>query len=248
MSYVVRTKANMPRTPAWTVSRPAQIATPRKQLNIVTRRYEITWRDEAGQVGSKTCVAPAMPVFEKAFSAFAQGTLIQTENGQVAVEDLQPGDMSATADGGLQPLEWAGAMTVYPNHLELGVPSCRLFRITDGSFGHDRNAPDLMVGPAARILPGTLAVNSSSPLLGPAELADGQSVIAINPMSQVRTFHLALASHRLIRANGVLVESYHPGSEPHMTLNPELLGHFLALFPHVGSLGGFGPLNHKRND
>ncbi len=248
MSYIVRTRANMPRPPAWTVHRPAQIATPPKQLNVVTRRYEICWRDPAGNAEAKTCVAPAMPVFEKAFSAFAQGTLIQTETGQVAVEDLKPGDMIATADGGLQPLMWAGTMTVYPNHLELGVPSCRLFRITDGSFGHDRNAPDLMVGPAARILPGALAIDSSSPLLAPEDLADGQSVIAINPMSQVRTFHLALASHRLIRANGVLVESYHPGSEPHMTLTPELLDHFLALFPHLGSLGDFGPLNHKRND
>jgi hypothetical protein len=222
------------------------MAKPRKQLDIVTRRYDINWRDAQGDIHAKPIVAPAMPVFEKAFGAFAQGTLIQTQNGYCAIEDLHPGDRIATVDGGLQPIRWIGAMTVYPTHLELGVPSSRLYRITDGSFGHDRSAPDLMVGPAARILPGTDAINSSSPLLTPNDLADGQSVIAINPMSQVRTFHLALASHHLMRANGVLVESYHPGAEPGATLGPELFDHFQALFPHVQNLSDFGPLNHQR--
>ena len=247
MNYVVRPKASLPKAPAWTVNRPAQIATKPKKLNIVTRRYEISWRDAAGSIDNKTIVAPAMPVFERAFNAFVQGTLIHTENGYVAIEDLQPGDKIATADGGLQTLNWIGSMMVFPQSQDLGLPSCKLFRVTDGSFGHDAQSPDLMLGPGARILPGQLATNSTSPLLEPADLEDGHSVISINPVSQVRVFHLALASHCLLRANGVLAESYHPGPAPGQELTPELFTHFLALFPNLRNLDGFGPLRHKRN-
>ncbi|MEE9387663.1 MAG: Hint domain-containing protein [Paracoccaceae bacterium] len=246
MSYIVRTKINPVKPQAWTVNRQALSAIKPKQLDVVTRRYEIEWLASDGTVDSKTCVAPALPIFESAFSAFGQGTLIQTEQGYVAIEDLQPGDMIATADGGLQPLMWAGSMTLYPQNLELGVPGARLFRVTDGGYGHDQGAPDLMLGAAARILPGVLATTSSSPLLGLEGLADGSTVIGINPVSPVRVFHLGLASHHLIRANGVLAESYHPGEQPQIQMPTELFPHFLGLFPHITSVDEFGPLNHKR--
>ncbi len=248
MNYVVSTKTNLPKAPGWTVNRPAQIVVKPKQLDVVTRRYEIEWMDAEQTVQNKTIVAPAMPIFEQAFGAFAQGTLIQTDRGYVAIEDLHPGAMIATADGGLQPLQWLGSMTLFPQQLELGLPSCRLYRVTDGGYGHDRDAPDLMMGPAARVLPGVLAIDSTSTLVDVPQLSDGSSVICINVVSPVRVFHLGLASHRLIRANGVLAESYHPGETTHMQMSSELYEHFLALFPHVKSLDDFGPLNHKRND
>ncbi len=248
MNYVVSTKANLPKAPGWTVNRPAQIVVKPKQLDVVTRRYEIEWLDSDGAEQSKTIVAPAMQIFEQAFGAFAQGTLIQTDQGYVAIEDLRPGAMIATADGGLQPLMWLGSMSLFPQQLELGLPACGLYRVTDGGYGQDQNAPDLMMGPAARVLPGILAIDSSSTLVDVSQLSDGNSVIYINVVSPVRVFHLGLASHRLIRANGVLAESYHPGNSSHMRLSAELYEHFLALFPHVKSLDDFGPLNHKRND
>ena len=246
MSYVVRPRVNMPKAPAWTVSRPAQLVSQPRTLDIVTRRYEISWLEADGEIGQKTAVAPAMPVFEQAFSALAQGALVQTDRGPVAVEDLLPGDMIATADAGLQKLTWTGAMVVFPNQAELGLPDCRLYRVTDGSYGHDRQSPDLILGSGARILPGYLATDSTSPLLAPADLVDGHSVIALNPVSSVRVFHLALARHSLIRANGVLIESYHPGIRPAMQLDDELLRHFTALFPQMRGLDGFGPVHHKR--
>ncbi len=247
MSYVVRSRIHLPKPPAWTVEHPARNMYRARPLDIVTRRYEISWRQPEGGIGCKSSVAPALPVFERAFSAFAQGTLIRTADGPVAVEDLQPGDMIATADGGLQPLEWIGSMTAYPNHAELGLPPCRLFRITDGRYGHDRNAPDLILGSAARILPGHLATDSSSPLHDPATLVDGQSIIAIMPVSQIRVFHLVLRRHSLLHANGVLCESYHPGYRPASQMDEELRVHFAALFPQVESLDtGFGALNHQR--
>jgi len=248
MNYVVRTKTNFPKPQAWTVNRPSQLAVQPKKLDIITRRYDISWLAADGATDSKTSVAPALPIFEQAFNAVAQGALIQTETGHVAIEDLHPGMMIATADAGLQRLTWIGSMTLFPSQHELGLPVCQLFRMTDGGYGHDRGAPDLMVGSGARILPGMLAVNSSSPLVQPGALADGHSVIAINPVSAVRLFHLGLENHGLIRANGVVLESYHPGEQPHMQMAPELYNHFVALFPHIKEIEDFGPLNHRRTD
>ena len=248
MSYVVRSHINLPKPSAWTVNRPDRIAAKPKQLDIVTRRYEISWLGPDAEIMSETRVAPALGVFEQAFGAFAQGTLIQTANGYMAIEDLQPGDMVLTASGKLRKLMWVGAMMIFPNPEELGLPSCKLFRVTEGSFGHDRQSPDLILGSAARILPGHMATDSSSPLLEPDDLVDGESVIAINPMSQIRVFHLALSEHSLIRANGVLCESYHPGTRLELRLPNELRPHFTGLFPHLKHTDGFGPLRHPRRD
>ncbi len=244
MTYVVRSTANLPRPRGWTVARPAHISQKPKRLDIVTRRYDVCWLNGDDAVENRTVVAPAMDVFEQAFAALAQGTLIQTDKGQVAVEDLRPGDMIATADQGLRKLRWVGSMTLFPGSSDLGLPSAQLFRFTDGSYGHERGSPDLMLGPSARILPGILATDSSSSLLQPADLEDGQSVIRITPVSQVRVFHLALDRQGLMRANGILVASYHPGPNIEARMAPELFPHFLGLFPHVSRISDFGPLKH----
>lgn len=248
MSYVVRSHVNLPKPSAWTVNRPDSMAAKPKQLDIVTRRYEISWLDSRGEAMSKTCVAPALPVFEQAFGAFAQGTLIQTADGHIAVEDLQPGDKILCASGKLRELMWVGAMMIFPNPAELGLPPCKLYRVTEGSFGHDRQSPDLILGSAARILPGHMATDSSSPLHELENLADGEAVIAINPVSQIRVFHVALSEHSLVRANGVLCESYHPGMRLSHQLPSELHPHFMNLFPHLNGIDGFGPLRHNRRE
>ncbi len=100
MNYLVRSKATLSHPRPWTVTRPEQQYSKPKELDVVTRRYCVAWLSASGNAKARTMVAPAVPAFEQAFNAFAQGTLIQTENGKVAVEDLQPGAQIATADGG----------------------------------------------------------------------------------------------------------------------------------------------------
>lgn len=247
MSYLVHSKSTLPRPRPWTVSRPEHYHSRQKELDVVTRRYNVAWLSASGDAKSHTIVAPAVPAFEQAFNAFAQGTLIQTESGKVAIEDLRPGDQIATADGGLQPLMWIGSMTLFPQQADLGLSSSHLYRITENIFGLDRSAPDLMLGAAARLLPGLFAVDSSSNLVDIDDLADGCSVVRVRPISAVRTFHLGLIGHRLIRANGVACESFHPGEYPHLEHSPEMFDIYMSLFPHVKSADDFGPLFHKRS-
>jgi hypothetical protein len=247
MNYLVRSTAAAPKMRAWTVNRPVEEAPRPQTSNVVTRRIDIEWLSQDGQADSRTAIAPAMPIFEDAFSAFAQGTLIQTNDGYVAIEDLKPGMMIATANGKSQPLLWIGSMTLFPSSANLGLEPSHIYRMTDGGFGLDRSAPDLILGPSARLLPCMLAIDSTSPLKNIDDLADGQSVIKIRPFSAIRVFHICLPSHGLVRANGVLTETYHPGEDAQMHLSTELFAHFMSLFPHINRVGDFGPLNHRRH-
>lgn len=246
MSYVVRSNAALPKAKAWNINQPRISNEEKQRRKIPTRRAEISWLDADGNVASKTAVIPALPAFQNAFTALAQGSLIQTTEGPVAVEDLEPGMQVCTGCGRTEEIRWIGSMTFIPNSCDIDLPEAQLFRMTDGSYGHDRNAPDLMVGPGARILPGVLAVDNSSPLREIADLADGCSVLQIRPMSPVRVFHICLKSHALMRANGVLVESYHPGAQARQELSHEMFAIFMSLFPNVSNEGDFGPVNHKR--
>ena len=245
MSYVVRANTALPKTKAWRVNQPEISEEEQRRRTIPTRRAEISWLED-GQPLTRNAVVPALPLFQDALSAFAQGTLIQTPDGKVAVEDLQPGMKVSTAEGPAHPIRWIGSMTVLPNSPELNLPELKLFRVTDGGYGLERSAPDLLLGPAARILPGILATNSSSPLRNIADMADGSSVIEIKPMSPVRVFHIALDAHRLLRANGLLAESYHPGANSRLYVSREMYEIFLKLFPHLDNEGGFGIQAHQR--
>lgn len=62
------------------------------------RKYRIKSLCFDGSVRETEQIGPATPVFEAAFSAFAHGTVIQTSQGQVAIEDIYPGMKVKTAD------------------------------------------------------------------------------------------------------------------------------------------------------
>jgi len=211
------------------------------------RRYDVTWIDAEGRLDSFARVAPAAPLFEEAFSAFARGTLIQTVGGPVAIEDLLPGTEVITKRGS-DTLAWIGAMTLIPD--ATGTEPMRLFRVTADAFGLDRPMPDLMLGPSARIVsraPNMRAGGDGMVALAPARaFVDGFSVIEVSPASAVRVFHLGFHGHRIIRANGVEVESFHPGSLNIGRLGRNALDLFLSLFPHVEDLSGFGRLAMPR--
>lgn len=229
----------------WTIRSSNQpAAAPTARTIGMTRRYEITWVDDDGNVDSFTRVAPAMPIFEQAFSAFAHGATIATDEGPVAVEDLVPGTMIETSAGSFERLRWVGAMTLIP-----GVPvpddkPQRLYRITADTLGLGRPPMDVTFGPAARILnrdPAIRQALGSDAALAPvASFEDGVSVVALCPASPVRVYHLAFDGHHIIHAGGIEVESYHPGPDAHYSMSQELRAVFLSMFPHMETLQGFG--------
>lgn len=231
--------AGLSEAPAqWTARQ--SLHTPRTALR--TRRYEVLWRGPSGEIMDFTRTAPALPVFEEAFGAFARGTLIATSTGPVAIEDMLPGTLVEVGPSLYEPVMWIGAMTVMPSAgLEAGET---LLRVAADTFGLERPSPDLMLGRHARYLHRADALKSAlgtNKALAPVSgLVDGDMVIEVSPRTPVRTYHIGLPQHRMIRANGVELESYHPGANLNARLSPEMKSLFLSLFPHIREVGDFG--------
>lgn len=238
-SSAVINRTNKP----WTVNAAPQ---PRREARSVplTRRFEVSWLAENGDIEDFIRVAPAIPIFEQAFSAFAHGALISTAEGPIAVEDLIPGTQVETAGGGTATLRWVGAITLVPGAPCTSDVPQRLYRINADTFGLGRPATDVTLGPAARLLNRDPAIRNAlgceAALAPVTSLEDGNSVVALNPVSPVRVYHLAFESHQVILANGIEVESYHPGPDAHYSMSSELRELFVSLFPHIDSLQGFG--------
>jgi len=217
---------------------------------VPLRRYDYLFRNAQGDIEDGYANAPAIPGFEASCGAFAHGTMIQTADGSTPVEDLLPGMPILTRDEGLCPLLWVGSMTLLPQNGDARVAPAQLTRIIEGSVGLGRPNRDLVLGPYARILRRNAACLSlfgtESAFAPAAAFADGVSIIEVHPVSSVRVFHLALEGQHVITANGVEVESFHPGRRDTMGVPPSLLPAFMALFPHVEDLADFGPMRVPR--
>lgn len=206
-----------------------------------TRRFDTYARLASGEVVRQQHIAPALVVFEAAFSGFARGTLVETDQGLFAVEDLEPGMMLDTVDHGMRRLDWIGSMTALPiNRPDAPAPQ-GMIRIMVDSFGMGKPMADVMAGPAARMLRAPHS-NETRGLMPCAVMEDGNSVIRIHPPRPVATYHLCLDRHAAIKVAGIALESYHPGPDLHRQMGPAMLSVFLSLFPHIRTLGDFGPL------
>lgn len=236
-------KSSQPGTPVRADARPMRSTS-------LTRRYEVSWLDRDGLVQSSTRLAPATPQFEEACSAFARGTLIATDRGMVAVEDLEPGMAVQTAEGCSEQVVWIGSMMIYPAHSLPGIEPAMLTRITAEAFGTGRPMPDLMLGPQARILFRDLRcrlVTGAEAAFAPARaFVDGDSIISVTPAATIMVYHVMLRRHSPIRTAGIEVESFHPGQGFGEIIDPQLAGLFLSLFPNVTGFADFGPLSHIR--
>ena len=215
--------------------------------SLPMRSYEIAALRADGSLYIGQDKAPAIPLFETAFSAFARGTLIQTVAGDVAIEDLQPGDMIDTSSGEPAQLIWIGSSSFVPIDAGRRVP---LIRIMPDSFGQGRPSSFLTLGPGARILqtPEKLRAEADGKrMFTPVdEFVDGVNVIQVCPPTPVRLFHICLSRHAAIKAGGIEMETYHPGAQATRDVSPNLRDRFLSMFPRLGSVSDFGPLAHPR--
>jgi len=210
------------------------------------RRYEVACLDLKGGILTSTHIAPAIPLFEAAVSAFARGTLISTPSGEVAIEDLVPGDMVMTLEGNAAPIQWIGATTYMPERMAKHDRTIHMTRIVADAFGMSRPSSYLMAGPAARILhtPDQLrAAAGTSKMLTPVRsFVDGENVIDVAPPAPVRLFHLCLQHHAVIFAGGLEVETYHPGAGATHAVSHNLRHIYLSMFEHIHHVAEFGPM------
>lgn len=222
-------------------------ATPMAAAQMPKRTYEVAALREDGSLFIGQSSAPAIPMFENAFSAMTHGSLVQTTMGPVAVEDLQPGDMVNTSTGEAAELVWIGTSTFSPADAGKRTP---LVRIMPDALGESRPERSLTVGPGARILhtpPALRGLADGRQLLTPAaKLVDGVNVIEITPPTATRLFHICLSRHAVINVDGIQMETFHPGTSALREVSHSLRDRFISLFPRISHLSDFGPLAHPR--
>ncbi len=211
------------------------------------RSFEIAALRADGSLYIGQDKAPAIPLFESAFSAFARGTLIATPQGQIAIEDLQPGDMVNTSTGEAAKLVWVGSSSFVPADAGRRMP---LIRIMADTFGQGRPSSFLTVGPGARILHTPHHLRSEAGekrMLTPVrEFLDGVNVIEVVPPTPVRLFHIVLDRHAAVNAGGIEMETFHPGANATKAVSHSLRDRFLGMFPQIAHITDFGPLAHPR--
>lgn len=221
-----------------------------KRRGPMLRRFTIATIGVKGYERISEHMAPASSEFENAFNAFARGTVIATADGPRAVEDLRPGMLLETEESGHQPITWIGSMTLVPGAPVPDPAQLRMTRVATDRFGPAKPGADLMVGPGARLLhrpdilrEGGMEGQSYTPF---TDFVDGDSVFEVTPPAPIECFHLCLAEHSTIRAEGLPVESFHPGYHLEETMLPNKLALFLSLFPQLDELADFGLLAHPR--
>jgi hypothetical protein len=133
---------------------------------------------------------------------FLPGAHIATANGETRVEDLREGDLVATlVDGGtvMQPVTWIGNRTV---RLTESAPADSYpVRIRAGAFDDGLPHRDLLVtGDHCMLLHGGLI---------PARmLVNGGSIILDRRIRAFTYYHVELARHGILLAEGLATESY----------------------------------------
>jgi hypothetical protein len=130
---------------------------------------------------------------------YAKGTRIATPTGEQPIEDLEPGDLVNSYFGGPVPVRWVGRRHVdCTRH-----PDSRgawPVRVAAGSFGPGCPHRDLFLSP-------NHAVCVRGDLIPVKYLINGTSIAQL-PVDEVTYYHVELAEHDMLRAEGLWAESY----------------------------------------
>lgn len=211
------------------------------------RIFDVASLRADGSRSISTFKAPATALFESAFSAFARGVSLATPSGQIAIEDLIPGDFVNTSSGEPAQVIWIGSSSFVPADVNRRMP---LIRIMADSFGQGRPSSFVTVGPAARLLqtpPHLRGATNGAPMLTPVrEFVDGVNVIEVTPPTPVRLFHIVLSRHAAVDVGGMMMETFHPGMAGTRNVTHAQRDLFLSMFPHISHISDFGPLAHPR--
>jgi hypothetical protein len=131
---------------------------------------------------------------------YLSGTRIAVLEGEIAVEDLCPGDLVITAAGALWPIRWIGRQTVSTRFADpLRVLP---IRIRAGAIAEDIPERDLLVSPDHAVLIGDILAHANA-------LVNGTSIIRETNVPEILTYyHIEIAEHALILAEGLPAESF----------------------------------------
>jgi hypothetical protein len=133
-------------------------------------------------------------------ACFRRGTLIRTDRGDVAIEDLALGDRVITLSGEAQPIRWIGRRS-YDGRFIAGNRGVLPICISANALADGLPARDLWVSPGHAVLIDSVLV--------PAEyLLNGATIVQEQYVEQLEYLHIELNEHAILIAEGAPSESY----------------------------------------
>ena len=149
----------------------------------------------------------AMPAFhafgdtiEATAPCYVLGTHILTPSGEVPIEELAVGDLVVTRSGETKPIKWIGRRG-YQGRFIGGNRDLLPIRFAAGALADGKPNRDLDVSPKHAMFIDDLLVPAES-------LLNGISVCQLQDVESVEYFHLELAAHDVILANGAASETF----------------------------------------
>ncbi|WP_072389320.1 Hint domain-containing protein [Hyphomicrobium sp. CS1BSMeth3] len=130
---------------------------------------------------------------------FAEGVLIRTTRGDIAVEDLKKGDIVITVSGAERPIKWIGQTVAHPGR-HPRPHEVNPIRIKAGAFASGLPVRDLRVSPGHAIFVDGVLV--------PAGCLVNGATIMQQSVETIRYFHVELDSHDVLLAESLACESY----------------------------------------
>lgn len=174
---------------------------------------------------------------------FVAGTLINTEVGPIAVEDLSIGMHIVTRDHGLQPLRWIGRSRRYATGHNAPVV------FASGALG---NHGQVALSPNHRVLVTSelaeLQFGQSEVLVKAKHLVNGDTIRFQADGALVSYVHLLFDRHEIVCGNGLESESYHPGAETLEAFDPETRVEVLELMSDWQNYGPSARLTLKSRE
>ncbi len=193
--------------------------------------YEIDGGDESGQIGNIS-----FENFENidfTIVCFANGTLIQTDAGPRAVEDIRIGDVVLTADNGPQTIRWTGSKQLDAATLS-AKPNLRPIRIKAGALADNMPTRDLIVSPQHRILVRSkiaIRMFDAEEIFVPAKHLLGLDGVEVaDDMTSVTYVHIMCDDHEIVQAEGALAETLYTGTEAMKAMTDEAREEIDAIF------------------
>ena len=198
-------------------------------------------QNEAGQVVGLLYIRsnndPLVP-------CFLRGTMIETPQGPVAIEDLRVGAEVLTRDHGPQVLRWIGSVRLHPGLLA-AVPQLRPIRIAAGALGKGVPSADLTVSPQHRVLVRSAIAQR---MFGAPEVLVAAKQLVLLPgidiapdAGEVEYFHMLFDRHEIVISNGAETESLHTGPEALKSVGAAAAAEIFALFPELREDGARVP-------
>ena len=134
------------------------------------------------------------------YPCFYPGTQLATADGVIAVEDIAAGIMLKTVSGAVLPVRWVGWTEVATRSAD--PLKAWPIRITAGALADGLPTRDLLVSPDHAIFVDDVLVQASALVNGVTITREG------NVPERFRYYHVELATHELLLAEGVPAESF----------------------------------------